>query len=230
MIIVEVRIRHGILLAALSGTPEATLHWEQTDLTGDGRETVLGWLEGESSEAFEEAAAADPSVSEFSRLASTGNRHLYQFWLSEEAGERSIYRGLVETGSVIKRATATTDGWEFDIAFPDQAALDEFRTFCDDSGLDYTVHRVFTEDTMLSEAPAGGLTDKQFELLRMATERGYFSVPRETNLGDLADALGISHQAASERLRRAQELVNQRTLGVRGEEGADVALSAGDDD
>lgn len=230
MIIVEVRIRHDILLAALSGVPEATLHWEQTDLTEDDEVRLLGWLEGGDPAAFESSLATDASVTGYSRLASAGDRHLYRFNLSEGARGRSVYPGLVETGSVIKQATASTGGWEFDIAFPEQAALDEFRTFCEATGLDYTVHRVFTEDTSLGDEPAGGLTDKQFELLRMATERGYFSVPRETNLGDLADTLGISHQAASERLRRAQELVNQRTLGVRGEGEADVALSAGDDD
>ncbi len=230
MIIVEVRIRHDILLSALSGVPGATLRWEQTDLTADDEVKVLGWLEGAAPDAFEEHLSSDGSVRGYSHLTSAGDRHLYQFQLADEARERSIYRGLVETGSVIKHATATADGWEFDIAFPSQSALDEFRAFCDGSDLEYRVRRVFTEDATLLDDPAGGLTDKQHELLRLATERGYFTVPRQTNLGDLADDLDISHQAASERLRRAQELVNRRMFDIV-EDGADdfdVALSTND--
>jgi predicted DNA binding protein len=227
MIFVEIRIRHDILLAALAGVPQATLRWEQTDLTGTEEVKALGWLEGASPEAFEEAVASDPSVERCERLTSAGSRHLYEFHLAEGARERSIYLGLVETGSVIKQATATGEGWEFDIAFPTQSALDEFRSFCERKGFDYQVHRVFTEERPTSGEPAGGLTDKQDELLRMATARGYFTVPRETNLGELADAIGISHQAASERLRRAQELVNRRALDIRGD-GADVASSTDD--
>jgi|AntDeeMetagen134_2_1112570.scaffolds.fasta_scaffold00361_19 predicted DNA binding protein len=39
------------------------------------------------------------------------------------------------------------------------------------------------------------------ELLRTAVERGYFRVPRQTSLVDLADAHDISDVEASERLR-----------------------------
>lgn len=232
MIIVEVQIKHDILLTALSGVPEATLRWEQTDLTAADRVKMLAWLEGTEADVdtFEEHLSSDPSVSEYSRLTSAGERHLYQFYFTESARERSIYRGLVETGSVVKRATATADGWEFDIAFPSQSALDEFQSLCEGTGPDYRVRRVFTENATLLNEPVEELTDKQRELLRMATERGYFAVPREANLGDLADALDISHQAASERLRRAQAIVNRRIFDLHedGEAGADRTLSAHD--
>lgn len=48
-----------------------------------------------------------------------------------------------------------------------------------------------------------GLTSKQYEALTTAYERGYYQVPRETDLQKLAEELDISHQALSERLRRA---------------------------
>jgi AcrR family transcriptional regulator len=38
---------------------------------------------------------------------------------------------------------------------------------------------------------------------RIAVEAGYYQVPRETDQSDLAEQLNISHQALSERLRRA---------------------------
>jgi predicted DNA binding protein len=50
--------------------------------------------------------------------------------------------------------------------------------------------------------PRDRLTARQRETLRLAHERGYFEIPREVTLDDLADELGVSNQAVSERLRR----------------------------
>lgn len=48
------------------------------------------------------------------------------------------------------------------------------------------------------------LTDKQREMMQTASDMGYFEVPREVGLAAVADEIGISSQAASERLRRGQ--------------------------
>ena len=50
------------------------------------------------------------------------------------------------------------------------------------------------------------------ELLTTAVERGYFKVPRETSLVDLADAHGISDVEASERLRAGIDVVLREHL------------------
>ena len=56
----------------------------------------------------------------------------------------------------------------------------------------------------MESSPSGRyrLTEAQYEAVRMDCEQGYYKVPQETDLHDLADALGVSHQALSERLRR----------------------------
>ncbi|WP_135535992.1 MULTISPECIES: helix-turn-helix domain-containing protein [Halostella] len=48
------------------------------------------------------------------------------------------------------------------------------------------------------------LTPAQIESIQRAVEMGYFTVPREADAGDVADAIGISKSAFLERLRRAQ--------------------------
>jgi predicted DNA binding protein len=50
--------------------------------------------------------------------------------------------------------------------------------------------------------PTDDLTDDQRTLLRNAVREGYFRVPREVTLNDLAAAHGLSDREASERLRR----------------------------
>lgn len=48
------------------------------------------------------------------------------------------------------------------------------------------------------------LTAKQREMMIAAAEMGYFEVPRQVGLESVASEIGISSQAASERLRRGQ--------------------------
>lgn len=51
------------------------------------------------------------------------------------------------------------------------------------------------------------LTEKQREAVEAAVESGYYRRPRETSLGDIAEELGISPQALSQRLGNAEEKI-----------------------
>ncbi|MFB9809579.1 helix-turn-helix domain-containing protein [Haladaptatus pallidirubidus] len=62
-----------------------------------------------------------------------------------------------------------------------------------------------------------GLTESQRTALQLAAERGYYTVPREVTADDLSEEFGISHQALSERLRRAHGNLIQHVLGSRTE-------------
>jgi predicted DNA binding protein len=46
-----------------------------------------------------------------------------------------------------------------------------------------------------------GFTEAQRDILVAAVKTGYFEIPRETSLTDLADQRNESHQAVSEHLR-----------------------------
>jgi predicted DNA binding protein len=48
------------------------------------------------------------------------------------------------------------------------------------------------------------LTDRQRELLKAAVREGYFTVPRECTLAELADAVGVDKSTASTVLKRAE--------------------------
>ena len=51
------------------------------------------------------------------------------------------------------------------------------------------------------------LTETQRELLQSAVREGYFKVPREVSLVDLAEIHGLSDREVSERLRRGLNVV-----------------------
>lgn len=48
------------------------------------------------------------------------------------------------------------------------------------------------------------LTDKQRETVVLGLEMGYYSMPRKSTIGDIADRLDVSESAISQRLRRAE--------------------------
>ncbi|ODR82855.1 DNA-binding protein [Haladaptatus sp. W1] len=56
------------------------------------------------------------------------------------------------------------------------------------------------------------LTEQQHETLRSAMEWGYYEIPRRATATDLAEELGVSHQAISERLRRGHRCLVERGL------------------
>ncbi|MWV40269.1 helix-turn-helix domain-containing protein [Natrialba sp. INN-245] len=54
------------------------------------------------------------------------------------------------------------------------------------------------------------LTERQREALRVARDRGYFAVPREASVEEVADELGCAPGTAAEHLRKAQQRVVSR--------------------
>ena len=60
---------------------------------------------------------------------------------------------------------------------------------------------------------AAGVTDRQFEAVSVAVELGYYTVPREVDLGDVADALGCAERTVSNLLRMAEASVMRRLVG-----------------
>jgi predicted DNA binding protein len=98
------------------------------------------------------------------------------------------------------------------VLYPRRSLFSKTHDFCAEHNLAFEVSSI----RELDEDPAGryGLTSAQYEILAEASDRGYFEVPREVDLAELADALGITHQAASERLRRATDALVEDVLFV----------------
>ena len=60
---------------------------------------------------------------------------------------------------------------------------------------------------------AGDLTDRQLELVETAAELGYYAVPREASLADVAAEVDVARSTASTVLRRAESNVMQALVG-----------------
>jgi len=95
---------------------------------------------------------------------------------------------------------------EFDVTATQQQ-FDAFGAALDETGRQYDLLTlVHTDDRERL------LTDRQREYLTVAYRRGYFQVPRECNLADVADTLGVDESSASGTIRRAVDRVVGRFL------------------
>lgn len=185
--------------AALSAAPSVELDVER-EYARPAMPFLFCWVRGGDLDVFEEALTDDESVTDINRLGNSGDRRLYRVRLTG-AAPVVTYDAWVEQG-VARLEMRYADGrWHIRMRFLDRETLSAFRGFCDENDLDFRLKRLYDTDPERGP-PRDRLTTCQRETLRLAHERGYFAIPREATLSDLADELGISNQAVSERLRR----------------------------
>jgi predicted DNA binding protein len=139
-------------------------------------------------------------VADIQRLSEADDRRLYRVELTG-AAPVVTYDVWIDLGAARLEMRYTKGRWHTRMRFPDRQSLSTFSGFCDDHGLDFRLDRLYDINAS-HDLPRDGLTSCQRETLQLAHERGYFTVPREATLGDLATDLGVSNQAVSERLRR----------------------------
>jgi predicted DNA binding protein len=61
---------------------------------------------------------------------------------------------------------------------------------------------------------AAEITDRQFEAVSIAVDMGYYHVPRDGDLADVAEALGCAESTTSQLLRKAEGSVMRRIVGT----------------
>lgn len=193
--------------------PEATFDCEKLVETGDDSIMPLLWVRAPDFDALDDLLEADPTVDEVSLLTDLEEERLYRMeWVDQIP---IVLRMITNSEATILSAATADEQWVLRVLYPTRAGLSDTVEFCDSRGLDFNVLSV----RELEGEPSGrhGLTKEQYEALTAATEQGYFAVPREVELSALAEELGISHQALSERIRRGTEALVVDTLLVGGD-------------
>jgi len=79
--------------------------------------------------------------------------------------------------------------------------------------IDVTVEEISDYDRRHATV-ASGITDRQLEVVETAAELGYYAVPREATLRDVATALDCSESTVSDLLRKAESSVMRRLVGA----------------
>ncbi|QCJ47467.1 MULTISPECIES: helix-turn-helix domain-containing protein [Haloprofundus] len=213
MLIAELTLSSSILEGALANAPGVTVTLDQQYARETGTSLLQVQATGDGLGGFDAALDDDPTVSDAVVLCEADGWRQYRITLSPEGDDASTYYARTELDAVLLNAEATVDGWSLRMQFPDRASVSAYRQRCIDTGLSFQLHRLYRG------SPNGrtryGLTAAQEAVLTAAFEAGYFEVPRRCSLADIGEKLGISGQAASERLRRGLQALLQSTLSSR---------------
>lgn len=183
---------------ALAEVPEMEVEAERIAATSTHWVMPCLWAAGGDFDAFDAALEADPSVEAVVERERFDDEAFYQVVWSDDV-VRHVDAAL-DMEATILHAEVSNGEWHLRVRFVSRDQLEAFRTYLDDEGLGFRL-RNLTETTSPRQE-RGGLTAAQRDALVTAVEDGYFDIPRSTSMARIAEALGISEQAASERIRR----------------------------
>ncbi|MWG35492.1 helix-turn-helix domain-containing protein [Halomarina oriensis] len=186
-----------LAMAETLAASDVQLSLERTTATSTDRSRLHFWANGADLDAFETNLRADDTVADFVRLDEVTDERLY----SAAVDTTATLSAVDEEFDAISLSVQYTDGWwHTESRFPDEDSLDRYRTWLTDRDADIEVENVYVEDVS-DRGP--NLTRRQRETVLLAYEEGFFEVPRQATLTDLAVEFDVSEQAISQRLRRA---------------------------
>ncbi|AGB17230.1 putative DNA binding protein [Halovivax ruber XH-70] len=174
---------------------------ELETLVPSGDVTVpLFWVYEPVENGFLEAVERYPTVNSVTEVDVFEDRTLFR--LDWDASQDHLFKCILGNDGQILGATGTSKKWDFEIRFPHREVLSQCQTCCEDAHISLEFVRVYNPAGPES-GPWYGLSDPQREALSLAVRLGYYDIPRGCTTEELADELGISDQAVTERLRRA---------------------------
>lgn len=196
---------------ALGAFPDVIVEFERLVPTVD-RVLPYLWTTDGKTPAFRDAMADDPQVDRVHQVSAFDDGALYEVdWTLTDGGLLHWF-ATTDGDAALVQTDGHDDEWLLKVRFPARAQLTEFRDFLTEQDIDYRVVRLYD----LTDPKLGqyNMTEKQREALITALELGYFEIPRDAILEDVADALDISPKSASERLRRGQTNLVSNTLTI----------------
>lgn len=209
--IVELQFESPLLRETVREVPTEEVAIEQLDSGGRVPLRAVCWLADGYAEAFEAGLEADRTVAEATRTVETPQGHQYEVTYHEEVAGTGLYDVIIETSGIFVSGRRHVDSWEVELRFPDREAFGMFREECDRTEIDPEIRAIHDQEGT-AWAPRYDISEPQREILLLAAREGYFDVPRRVSLADLAADIGVSSQAASERLRRGLDSLVERAL------------------
>ena len=181
------------------------------------QDSLSHWFEGPTRSQLETALEADRTVEEFEHAMSESEKHLYT--LEPRANVADLHTLVVDHGGTLLKASSAGHTWTVQLRFENHEAVRDLYEELLDQGLSVEISKLQCLADHTHESLE--LTAEQYEALETAIKLGYFAIPREATLEEVAAELDISHQALSERLRRAYRTLVTATLGASVDADAD---------
>ena len=183
---------------------------ELETLVPSGDVTVrLFWVYEPVEDHFLDTVQRYPTVNSVTEVDVFEDRTLFR--LDWDASQDRLFQCILGNDGQILGAAGTSETWDFEIRFPHREALSQCQTCCEGAHISLELVRVYNP-TDPETGPWYGLSEPQREALTLAVRLGYYDIPRGCTTEELADELGISDQAVTERLRRAIGAFVRHTL------------------
>jgi predicted DNA binding protein len=194
---------------ALAAHPDLTIRLERVVPLGQSMVPYF-WAADDDEEIVEELLRTDSRVETLDVVDRLDGEILVKVgWTSSPD---DFFHGLAEANATILRGTGTGSDWSFRLRFDDYDDLNVFYRWCTDRDVPIDLRRIHNPAVPEEVGLGLGLTNTQRETLLRALEAGYFAVPREINLVELADELGVSDTAVSQRIRRGLTALIEASL------------------
>ena len=166
------------------------------------------WLIGEERKVAADRLHTESTVS-VREIDSLADRTLVR--LDDLPDEEGFMALAHDAGGVMLDAVGENDEWTIQLRLPDHDALSTLSADCEANDISVRLQQRY-ELRSRDRTAEYGLSDQQRETILEAYRRGYFGVPRNASLSELAAGFGVSDQAVSERLRRGLSALLSRTV------------------
>lgn len=173
------------------------------------------WVHRGDREAFDETVHDDPTLEDVVCLDEFDRGTSYRGTWTERA--EGVAYAYIEAGATILEATGQGASWTLRLRFDDDESVSAFHRHCLEEDISFRLDQLYYP----SQPKAGGqygLSERERETLVDALECGYYEIPRDVSMTELADELGTSQQNLSKRFRSAHATLVENTLVVTDEE------------
>ena len=187
------------LVELFEHVPDAAVKLEPAVANPDDHALLM--IEAGAHRGLNAALRSSPSVAAVERFGR--DEHWARYRVTWEGHARRVIRRLVAEGVTLSDVYGSSGRWKLRVMAPDRTPIARAYDALEDLGCDPSCRSSTTfGDGWANHA---GVTDKQYQALTRAFELGYYDIPRDITMEEFAADLGISHQALSERLRRAHK-------------------------
>lgn len=188
------------LIDVAAAVPGLTFQLESAEQPQSGPLVFFIRVTGSSFDGVDTALTESSFVSEYFLISEIDSIRMYQLVLTSARptflDDRMFHKAFPEN------VTIMPDGWRIKQQFVDRDELAAYQEFWRTKDFSFHLDRLY--DSNRTDAELIGLSDKQREALLTAYEEGYFAVPQQSSLDDVAAVLDISRSAFAERLNRAE--------------------------
>lgn len=172
----------------------------------------LFWVEGADPDDIQTTIRGDPLAENIELLSEADGRYLFEIRWSTEID--ALVKPMIESRAEVLIAEGSADRWTFRLQFANRSMLGDFRQRCQDEDVQFELKALYNPTIPGEALEEGEISSEQFDILSTAHENGYWHIPRDIQLGEIADLIGISSNAASQRMRRGLDIIVGQALAA----------------